>query len=190
MLNYGRIADYLCLEQCGQREAAEELMHELCDNGQIDAESLKLLNSSEVRKIMQGLRIDAVNQVRTAISALEYIDTLMLINGAKPTLLSASIDDVIEAVLESGLLRRPSDWAAVVMLATDLGKPVTATSLCNALSNNAKAINFGLPSRQLLHAAFVEHTRKNAYPNWNRKTQKEERFYKIAEHVYSLVSVL
>lgn len=190
MLNYGRVADYLCLERCGQLDAAAQRVKELRDSGKLEAESLKVLNSSEVCRILQGLRMDAVEQVRAAISTLEYIDTLFLLNETRPTIVSASIDDVIEAVLESGLMKRPSDWAAVVMLANDMGKKLTSTSLINALSNNVKAINFGLPSKQLLHKAYIEHIQKKAFPNWGRNTLKEERYYRIAESVFGLVSVL
>ena len=71
--------------------------------------------------------------------------------------------------MQSGHITKPSDWAAVVMLATDMGKPITATALSNALRTNTEALKLGVPSKQLLHAAYIEHTKKNAYPNWSRK---------------------
>lgn len=147
------------------------------------------LLSSEVTKILQGLREDVVNQLRSNISALEYIDTLMLANDSKPTIVSSTLDDIISAALKSGYMKKPSDWAAVVMLADDLGKPITATTLCNALSSNAEAVNFGVPVKQTLYTAYIEHTKKQAYPNWGRKTQKEERYFKIAEAIYGLMQV-
>lgn len=190
MLNYGRVTDYLCLEQCGQREAAEQRMKELRDSGRLSLSSLKVLNSSEMCTILQGLRMDTVRQLRAAAAALEYIDTLQLLSETRSTIVSASIDDIISAALKSGYMKKPSDWAAVVMLAHDLCKPITSTTLCNALSSNAEAVNFGLPSRQSLDNAYIPHTRKSVFPNWKCKSQKEQRYFRIAETIYNLLSVL
>ena len=62
-------------------------------------------------------------------------------------------------------------------------------SLSNALRTNTEALKLGVPSKQLLHAAYIEHTKKNAYPNWSRKTQKEERYYRIAESIFGIMQV-
>ena len=91
--------------------------------------------------------------------------------------------------MQSGHITKPSDWAAVVMLATDMGKAITATALSNALRTNTEALKLGVPSKQLLHKAYIEHTKKYAYPNWSRKTQKEERYFKIAEAIYGIMQV-
>lgn len=180
----------LCLQQGGQRADAEERLRHLRESGHygVGHDGDPLL-SSELCKILQGLRQDVVDQLRSNIEALEYIDTLCLVNESKPTLVSASIDDVIQAAMQSGHITKPSDWAAVVMLATDMGKAITATALSNALRTNTEALKLGVPSKQLLHKAYIEHTKKYAYPNWSRKTQKEERYFKIAEAIYGIMQV-
>lgn len=190
IFDYSRQADFLCTQRCGQIDSAKEQLTRLRDEGQYNIVDPKSpLLSTEVSLILQGLRQDVVNQLLNNISALEYIDTLMLVNDTKPTIVSSTIDDIINAALSSGYMKKPSDWAAVVMLANDLGKSITATTLGNALSNNAEAIIFGLPRRQSIDQAYIEHTKKNAFPNWSRNTQKEERYYKIAEAIYDLMQV-
>lgn len=191
IFDYCHLADDVCVRYAGQLPQAEQQLRILRDSGRLSlGGSNNTLLDPNVKAILQGARSEAIDTLKSALEQLEYLDTLLVACDCRPTIVSASLDDVINAVVDSGLIEKSSDWAAVVMLCQEQGKNVTETKLINALRINRKAMSQKLPLKQTLQRAFVPYGRKNHFPAWPKLTAKENRFYAIASVAFPLISVL
>ena len=195
VFNFSALYDAICQQQAGQHAAAEVRLGVLRDKGLLNLrDGRHPLISPEVSDLVINEIVRAESRLRDTLDELEMLYTLRLLGHVRPTIITASLDDVIEAALSASVIRKPSDWVVILMLCAEQGKPLTPTALINALKANRKVPRALIPYRQGLVQADFMMTRSNYWPSWKKpSTMRDENFKqkcRIAEVVFPLINVL
>lgn len=134
---------------------------------------------------------DCKRRICNELANLEYLYSIeFLRKNCTKTAPKTTLGDVIDAAATSGLISKPSDWAAVLMLLHDEGHDISSTQLCNALRINVNAAKLGVPTHQGIDIVYQCHTRSQRYPNWpvsQRGNKKMMRYKAIAAHILPIV---
>ena len=191
MFDYTSLVDELVTGKSLEYEMAQRKLDELRDKGAINlGQNDAMLHSSEMANMLAALRGEAVTHLRSAFEELEFIDSLMLLGRLRTTHDTATLDEVITTLAQSGIEMKPSHWAVVCMLCDECGKPLTPQQLVNALKHNKLASKKPLPSRQAIINAYIPYSKKAHFPNWPRNSKKEQHFYELATHIKPLIDVM
>lgn len=195
IFDFAHLADLLCLQQGGQRAAAEERLAVLRDSGKLALGGGRSpLLSGEFINVLNEMISNEEQLLRNAIKNLEFLYTLQLVSRERPTVVSATMDEVIEVALREDVIRKPNDWVVILMLCAEQQKPLTPTALINYLENNKKVPRELLPTRPSLARADFMMTHKNYWPNWQKPANMQNELFKqrkrVAEVVFPLIQVL
>ena len=191
MFDYTSLIDELVTGKSPEYEMAQHKLDDLRDKGAISlGQNDSLLHSAELCGVLQCLRCEAVKHLRGAFEELEFIDTLMLLGKARPTIVTASLDDVITPLAQSGIEMKPSDWVVICMLCDEAGKRLTPQQLVNALRENRLANKKPIARRESFVQAYVAYPRNMHFPAWPQNSTKEKRYYKIATLIKPLIDVM
>lgn len=189
LFDYSKVYEALVLKKCGQEEVAERAIADLESKGLLSLEKLaNPMFSNEVVMFTRILRSTLIKRLKELLEEFEVIDTIVAVQSYRShTREMVTLDEIVDYVFSNDLLKFASDWAALLMLADDLGKHIDSKVLRVAISNNAKSLRLGVPSRQTLYGSYVEHKNSQRFPNWPRTNEKQNRYFKIANSIYELV---
>lgn len=191
IFDYSDLADYVILHQGGQAARAEQTITDLRDSGRLNLDGgNNPLLSQEVLTMLSEMRVSACKSLREALNLLSEIDSFLLLNSCRPTLLTATLDDIITTLAQSDIEMKNSDWAVVCMLCDESGKRLTPTELIESLRNNKITSKAPIASRESLKQAYITYEPEDYFPNWPQKTAKQRRYYKLATLIKPLIDVL
>ena len=191
IFDYCSLADDLCVRYAGQLPQAEQQLRILRDSGRLSlGGSNRTLLDPNVKEMLLGARLETVTALKSLLEQLEYLDTLIVASECRPTIVTATLDDVITTLAQSGIEMKPSHWAVVCMLCDECGKPLTPQQLVNALKHNKITSTKPLASRQAIIEAYIPYTKKEHFPNWPRNTKKQLLYYEIATLIKPLIDVM
>lgn len=191
IFDYSDLADYVVLHQGGQAARAEQTITDLRDSGRLNLDGgNNPLLSQEVLTMLSEMRVSACKSLREALNLLSEIDSFLLLNSCRPTLLTATLDDIITTLAQSDIEMKNSDWAVVCMLCDESGKRLTPTELIESLRNNKITSKAPIASRESLKQAYITYEPEDYFPNWPQKTAKQRRYYKLASLIKPLIDIL